>query len=203
MLEFLIDQYKNVPLWKIAAEAIVFFFGIISVVFARKENVLVYPTGLVCTVITVYLLYIAHYYGEVILNTYYSIMSIYGWYKWSKKINEPDLKISRTTFNEKIIGIVIFAITAIITYGVYVFFDYQLEIPNYIDIFTSGLFFTAMWYMALKKIENWTLFIIGDAISVPLFIYRGYGMLALQYVIFTILALLAYLEWRKYLAKQI
>ena len=60
-----------------------------------------------------------------------------------------------------------------------------------------------MWYMALKKIENWTLYIIGDAITVPLFIYRGYNLLALQYVIFTILAILAYLEWRKYLAKQI
>lgn len=203
MLDFFIDQYKNVPLWKIAAEAIVFFFGIISVVFARKENVLAYPTGLVCTVITVYLLYIAHYYGEVILNTYYSVMSIYGWYKWSKKTNQTDLKITRTNKKEKIIGLGIFTITAIITYGVYVFFDYQLEIPNYIDIFTSGLFFTAMWYMALKKIENWTLFIIGDAIAVPLFFHRGYGMLALQYVIFTILALLAYLEWRKYLAKQI
>lgn len=203
MLDFFIDQYKNVPLWKILAEAIVFVFGIISVIYARKENILVYPTGLVCTVITVYLLYIAHYYGEVILNTYYSIMSIYGWYKWSKKTNQPDLKITRTNKKEKVIGLGIFVITAIITYGVYVFFDYQLEIPNYIDIFTSGLFFTAMWYMALKKIENWTLFIIGDAIAVPLFLHRGYGMLALQYVIFTILALLAYLEWRKYLAKQI
>lgn len=203
MLDFLIDSYKNVPLWKIVAEVIVFFFGIISVFFAKKEHILVYPTGLICTLITVYLLYIANYYGEVILNSYYSIMSFYGWYKWSKKSDKPDLKISRTSPKEKKIGLLIFSITALLTYFVYVFFDYELEIPNYIDIFTSGLFFTAMWYMALKKIENWTLYIIGDVIAVPLFIYRGYNLLALQYVIFTILAILAYLEWKKYLAKQI
>ena len=87
----------------------------------------------------------------------------------------------------------------IITYLVYLFFDYKLEVPNYIDIFTSGLFFTAMWYMALKKIENWTLWIIGDCIVVPLFWYRGLGMLSVQYLIFTVVAILAYLEWKKIL----
>jgi nicotinamide mononucleotide transporter len=87
------------------------------------------------------------------------------------------------------------------TYLVYVFFDYKLEIPNYIDIFTSGIFFTAMWYMALKKIENWTLWIIGDLIVIPLFAYRGLGMLSLQYFIFTILAIMAYLKWKKILNK--
>jgi nicotinamide mononucleotide transporter len=91
----------------------------------------------------------------------------------------------------------------IITYLVYVFFEYKLEIPNYIDIFTSGIFFTAMWYMALKKIENWTLWIIGDCIAVPLFAYRGLGMLSLQYFIFSIMAIVAYLSWRTYLAKKI
>ena len=91
------------------------------------------------------------------MNIYYSVMSVYGWYKWNSKSNGPDLKITRTTHREKVIGVLLFIATALITYLVYKFFDYKLEIPNYIDIFTSGLFFTAMWYMALKKIENWAL----------------------------------------------
>jgi nicotinamide mononucleotide transporter len=70
---------------------------------------------------------------------------------------------------------------------------------NYVDIFASGIFFTAMWYMANKKIENWTLWIFGDIIVVPLYAYRGLGMLSLQYLIFTILAISAYIEWRKIL----
>lgn len=199
MLEFLFNQYKNASTTQVVLEFIVFIFGIISVVCAKKESIWVYPTGLISTVITVYLLYQAQYFGDMTMNFYYSIMSIYGWYKWMSKSQEPDLKITRTTNKEKIIGIGLFFLTLLITYFVYVFFNYKLEIPNYIDIFTSGIFFTGMWFMALKKIENWTLWIIGDCIAVPLFWYRGLGMLSLQYLIFTILAILAYLEWKKIL----
>ena len=137
------------------------------------------------------------------VNFYYSIMSIFGWYRWKSYKTKPDLKITRTSKKEKIIGVVLFLFTLGITYFIYVFFNYNLEIPNYIDIFTSGLFFTAMWYMALKKIENLTLWIIGDCIVVPLFAYRGLGMLSLQYLIFTILAIMAYLEWKKTISQEI
>jgi nicotinamide mononucleotide transporter len=201
MLDFFISQYKNASAIQIILEAMAFVFGIISVFCAKKENIWVYPTGLISTVITVYLLYQAKYFGDMTMNFYYSVMSIYGWYKWTKKSTEPDLEITRTTSKEKIIGFGLFILTMIITYLVYVFFDHTIEIPNYIDIFTSGIFFTAMWYMALKKIENWTLWIIGDCIAVPLFAYRGLGMLALQYLIFTILAIMAYLQWKKILHK--
>lgn len=199
MIDFLISQYKNASTTQICLEFLAFVFGIISVYCAKKENIWVYPTGLISTVITVYLLYQASYFGDMTMNAYYSIMSIYGWYKWMSKSKEPDLLITRTNSKEKIIGFVFFILTMFITYLVYKFFDYKLEIPNYIDIFTSGIFFTAMWYMAIKKIENWTLWILGDCIAVPLFAYRGLGMLSLQYLIFTILAILAYLEWKKIL----
>jgi nicotinamide mononucleotide transporter len=197
MIEFFIDAYKNASNTQIFMEFVAFVFGIASVWLAKKENLLVYPTGLVSTVITVYLLYEAKYFGDMTMNFYYSIMSIYGWFMWSKNNNQPDLQITRTSDKEKVIGFGMFLITMVFTYFVYVFFEQKLEIPNYIDIFTSGIFFTAMWFMALKKIENWTLWILGDCIAVPLYAYRGLGMLSLQYLIFTILAILAYLEWKK------
>lgn len=203
MLDFLISQYKNATILQIILESLAFVCGILSVYFAKKENICVYPTGLISTIITVYLLYQAKYFGDMTMNFYYSIMSIYGWYKWASKDNEPELEITRTSRNEKIIGVGLLILTMIITYLVYLFFDYKLEIPNYIDIFTSGIFFTAMWYMALKKIENWTLWIIGDLIAVPLFAHRGLGMLSLQYLIFTILAILAYIQWKNILNKNI
>ncbi|WP_445453249.1 nicotinamide riboside transporter PnuC [Flavobacterium sp. 25HG05S-40] len=202
MFEFLFDQYKNATIIQIVLEFMAFAFGIASVYYARKENILVYPVGLIATTITVYLMYQAQYFADMTMNFYYSVMSIYGWYKWKKNKSEPDLEITRTTKREKIIGVGLFVLTMCITYAVYAFFDYTLEIPNYIDIFTSGLFFTAMWYMALKKIENWTLWIIGDCIVVPLFAYRGLGMLSLQYLIFTVLAIMAYLEWKKTLQQK-
>ncbi|MCV9934003.1 nicotinamide riboside transporter PnuC [Flavobacterium sp. LS1R47] len=204
MIDFFLNAYKNVPLWHIGLEFLVFVFGILSVWFAKKENIWVYPTGLIATIISVYLLYIAGYLGDMMINGYFSIMSIYGWYNWSKGTGQEDnLPITRTNNKEKIIGIALFCITIFVVFGIYKFFDYELHKDNYVDILASGIFFTGMWYMAKKKIENWTLWIIGDIIVVPLYAYRGLGMLSFQYLIFTILAISAYLEWKKILNNKI
>lgn len=200
MIEFFLDAYKDVPIIHIILELIVFIFGILSVWLAKKENIWVYPTGLIATIITTYLLFIAGYLGDMLVNAYFTIMSIYGWYNWAKKDeSQQNLTISRTNKKEKLIGILLFIITIFVVYGVYKGFNYTINPDNYIDILTAGIFFTGMWYMALKKIENWVLWIIGDLIAVPLYAYRGLGMLSLQYIIFTILAISAYLTWKKIL----
>lgn len=198
MIDFFLDAYRETSVFVIVLEAIAFFFGIASVYLAKNENIWVYPTGLVATVITVYLLYIAGYLGDMVINFYYSVMSIYGWYMWSRKSSSGEvLAITRTTAREKLIGFGMFLLTILVIFGVYIAFGNEIKIENYIDIFTSGIFFTAMWLMALKKIENWTLWIIADVISIPLYAYRGLGMLSLQFLIFTILAIQAYFSWRK------
>ena len=197
MINFFLESYKNATTTQILFEFLAFLFGIISVWMAKKENILVFPTGLISTIITIYIFYKAKYYGEMTMNFYYSIMSIYGWIVWKNRYNNDTTPITKTNNKEKWIGFAMFVATMLVTYLVYQFFGYKLKIPNYIDIFISGIFFTAMWFMALKKLENWTLWIIGDIIAVPLFAYRGLGMLALQYLIFTILAIFAYLEWKK------
>lgn len=198
LIDFFIDAYRGTPIHLIALEAIAFVFGILSVYYAKKANILVYPTGIICTVITVYILNVNEYYGDMMMNFYYSIMSIYGWWNWSrKKEDKPVVPISRTNSKEKLTGVLFFVLTMIVTYIVYRSYGYDMKIPNYIDIVTSGIFFTAMWYMANKKLENWTLWIIGDLITIPLYAYRGLGMLSLQYLVFTVLAIQGYIEWKK------
>jgi nicotinamide mononucleotide transporter len=204
MIDFFLDSYKNAPFWHIFLEFLVFVFGILSVWFAKKENIWVYPTGLIATMISVYLLYVAGYLGDMVINGYFSVMSIYGWYVWAKGGKTDDyLPITRTNTKEKVIGILLFFTTILVVYGIYNYFDYEIKEENYIDMIASGIFFTGMWYMAKKKIENWTLWIIGDIIVVPLYAYRGLGMLALQYLIFTILAISAYIEWKRILDNKI
>ncbi|SDB64288.1 nicotinamide mononucleotide transporter [Flavobacteriaceae bacterium MAR_2010_188] len=204
IFDFFLDAYSKTETYLIVLEAIAFVFGILSVYFAQKVNIWVYPTGLVATIITVYLLYKAEYLGDMMMNFYYSVMSIYGWYNWARrKGDQPVVPISRTSQKEKLVGIGLFILTALITYIVYRIYDYQMEIPNYIDVVTSGIFFTAMWYMAIKKLENWTLWIIGDIITVPLYTYRGLGMLSLQYLIFTFLAIQGYIQWKKSLRSSL
>ncbi|MGY0407402.1 MAG: nicotinamide riboside transporter PnuC [Polaribacter sp.] len=202
ILDFFLNAYRDKPTSAIILEATAFVFGIASVWYAKKENILVYPTGLVATILTVYLLYKVRYFGDMMMNFYYSVMSIYGWWNWSRtENNKVVVPISRTSSKEKIIGFFLVILTMIVTYYVYRYFGYEIKTANYIDIFTSGIFFTGMWYMANKKLENWTLWIFADLITVPLYAYRGLGILSLQYLIFTILAIQGYISWKKNLDK--
>lgn len=202
LYDFFLEAYSTYSKLDIGLEFLAFSFGIISVIYAKKENILVYPTGIICTVITVYILYKAQYFGDMMMNIYYSLMSIYGWWNWSRIQNDKYLlKITRFSKNDLGLTVFLFLLTITITYAVYTFNLTEIKIPNYIDIFTSGLFFTAMWLMANKKLESWVFWIIGDIITVPLYAYRGLGMLSLQYIIFTILAIQGYIEWKKHLSR--
>jgi len=202
IIDFFINSYSETSFTMILLEFTAFVFGIVSVVYAQKENILVFPTGIICTVITVYILFDAQYFGDMMMNLYYSSMSIYGWWNWTRLKNDNStIEITYTSFSERIIALVLFILTIIVTYTVYIFNITTIELVNYIDIFTSGIFFVAMWFMANKKIECWIFWIIGDLITIPLYSYRGLGMLSIQYLIFTILAIKGYNQWKKSLAK--
>ncbi len=180
-------------------ELVCFVLGILSVWYARKENILVYPTGLFSTIITVYLLYISKDLGNMLVNIYFSFMSIYGWYNWKfgKTDNENVLKISTTSNKDKILGIILMILTSVLVYFIYQYLEYKITGDTYLDIFTTSVFFTAMWYMANKKLESWVLWIIGNTLVVPLYFYKEWYLLAIQYIIFTILAVLAFRDWKK------
>ncbi|WP_445383929.1 nicotinamide riboside transporter PnuC [Robiginitalea sp. IMCC44478] len=204
IFDFFLDPYRDRSLLFIVLEAIAFVFGIASVIYAKREHIWVYPTGLIATLITMYIFLKDELLGDMMLNLYYSLMSVYGWWNWSRKKGETSLvRISRTNTREKWLGLLLFVLTLGVTYGVYKLFGTEIGYTNYIDIFTSGIFFTAMWYMANKKLENWTLWILADIITVPLYAYRGWGMLSLQYLIFTILAIQGYFAWKKLLNKSL
>lgn len=198
VIDFFFEPYEGRSTLLIVLEAIAFVFGIASVYLAKKEHIGVYPTGIVATLITMYLFYIDRLLGDMIMNAYYSIMSVYGWYEWSRVRGQKKVRyISRVNEKEKRIALVLILVTMMVMYGVYRFTGTPIASSNGIDILSSGLFFTAMWLMALKKLENWTLWIIANCISVPLYAYRGWGMLSLQYVIFTVLAIQGYNQWKK------
>ena len=204
MLDLLFAQYKGYSFFFVTLEITAVLFGIISVLFARKNNILVYPTGLISTLIFIYILYNFKLYGEFIINIYYSVMSILGWYLWSRRNNgQEEFPISIMNSKEYKISGLIFTVTLLFIALVYHFFDKFTDLTAYVDAFTTALFFVGMWLMAKRKIENWIVWIIADIISVPLYFYKGLTVSSLQFIVFTIIAILGYKEWKIFLQKKI
>jgi nicotinamide mononucleotide transporter len=125
-------------------------------------------------------------------------MSIYGWYHWTRKEGTTDLyQIARITKSETIWAFIIFVLTLFFVVCIYDFFDKFTQWSSYVDTLTTGFFFVGMWLMAKRKIEHWIFWIIGDVLSVPLYYFKGYTFTSLQYLIFTIIAIFGYIEWKK------
>ncbi|PCI07839.1 MAG: nicotinamide mononucleotide transporter [Flavobacteriaceae bacterium] len=224
VIDFFLEPYQSATNLNIGLEFTAAFFGVLSVVYAKKENILVFPTGIISTGIYVYLLSQWNLYGDLIINIYYTVMSLYGWYMWSKIIDNEQhhIPISRTTKKDKIKAFGIFIFTSIFVIIVYRYYNVMPNDLNfsesindaitklgsgnlaefrkgtpYLDTFTTGVFFAAMWLMANKKIENWTLWIAGNIVSIPLYFVKGYGFTGIQYSIFLILAIFGYIAWKK------
>lgn len=202
MIDYFFAQYKDYSTLMVSLELIAIFFGLASVWFAKKDNILVFPTGLVSTSIYAYLLWQWELLGDSMINVYYFVMSLYGWYHWTrKKGDEVEFPISRTTNKDKTYGLFIFVCTIIFVIVVYLYFGKFTTWYSYVDTLLTAIFFVGMWLMAKRKIENWIFWIIGDCISIPLYFAKGYTFTSLQYVIFTIIAFYGYLEWKKILDK--
>ncbi len=176
-------------------EALAVLTGLLSVWFAKKENILVYPVGIISVLIYVYLCLTVKLYADMSINAFYFIMSVYGWVKWSRKTGEnlarPITYATKPEWIFSIIGLVVFFI--ILAYILKNFTDSNVPVW---DGLTTAIFIIGMWLMALKKIENWLAWILGDLISIPLFASKGLILSSFQFTIFLILAVSGYMEWR-------
>ncbi|NRD21941.1 nicotinamide mononucleotide transporter [Winogradskyella litoriviva] len=198
IFDFFFGQYAEYQTSDIVLEIVAVIFGFLSVWFSKKNNILVFPTGMISTCIFVYLLLKWQLLGDMMINAYYFIMSVFGWYVWTRKIDtEHETPISRTTKKEKQISVAIFIATLIFVFIVYKTFDKWTSWVAYIDTITTATFFVGMWLMAKRKIENWIYWIIGDLISIPLYFYKGFTFTSFQYLGFTVIAIFGYLAWKK------
>ncbi len=203
LYDFFVNSYSTYSTLDIVLEFLAFWFGIISVVYAKKQNILVYPTGIICTIITMYLMYKVSLLGHILVNLLYTLISLFGWWNWSRKKNDDLIvKVSRFSSADLPKSLLIFFFIIVVAYTAHDYFatDFEGQTKE-LDIFTSGIFVTAMWLMANKKLENWILWIIGNIITIPLYLSSDKIILSIQYVIFTILAIQAYIQWKKSLSK--
>ena len=202
-LDQLFYQYSQYSNTDISLEIIAVFFGFLSVWFSKNNNILVFPTGLINTSIFVYLLFKWSLLGDMLINAYYFIMSIYGWYFWLKGTNNTVTPISKVSNKDIRIVILLFISSSVFVSLVYSFFDKWETIVSYIDILTTAIFFAAMWLMAKRKVESWIFWIVGNIISVPLYLHKGLAFTSIQYFIFTLIAIAGYIKWKELYNKRI
>ena len=183
-------------------EFVAVVFGLLSVWFAKQEKILVYPTGIISVLIYIYICFNVKLFADAGINLFYFIMSVYGWYMWTRKSDKPPLKITFNTSKDWIItgGLFLFSLILIISLLKYFNGDdvdyWSTNVP-YIDTFTTSVFIIAMLLMALKKVESWIFWIIGDVISIPLYTYKGLVFTSFQFLVFLILAVMGYVEWKR------
>ena len=216
LYELFIKPYEEYTFFQIFLEAVAAFFGLLSVFFSVKRNIWVYPTGIISTTIYVYILFNFGLLGDMLINVYYSIMSIYGWISWNKNTENQIISVDFAKKKDWLVGLNLFAMSLVAVCGVYYFKPFidnhfsmngvslgfqQLDWANWLDIFTTSLFLIGMWFMAKRKVENWLFWIVGDLICIPMMLYKGLGITSLQYLVFTIMAVVGYLEWLKQVRK--
>ena len=211
--DLFIKPYESYETYQIILEFTAAFFGLLSVYFSIKKNIWVYPTGIVSTALYVYILFKFGLLGDMMINFYYTVMSIYGWILWAKSSEDHvHVEVSHATKKEWMVSAGLFLVSLLLVTVVYYykpFIDnqfstenvnfglYHLDWANWLDILTTAIFLVGMWLMAKRKIENWIFWIIGDLICIPMMLYKGLGITSVQYLVFTVMAVIGYLEWKK------
>ena len=209
MIDYLLAPYATYSIFQILIESIAAILGILSVYFATKKNILVYPIGIISTFIYTILLFQWQLFGDMLINLYYTLMSIYGWILWQK--NNATIHRTLHSIDKKtiLILILLFNASALLVLGIYIG-HYALEANtlglallqkltwiNYVDSITTSTFLIAMYLMARKSILNWHFWILGNTIAIPMFLEKGYAITAFQYLIFLILAIRGLIEWKR------
>ena len=182
-------------------EYIAVFTGIASVWFSRKENIWVYPTGLISTIIYIYLSFKFGLLGEASVNFYYTVMSIYGWILWSKKDQDKNavLHISAASKKEWVQYLLFFAAfyVAIFFALTYLKKNFAPEAIPWADAFASATAYTGMWLMTKKKIESWYWWMATNVASIPLYFVKHYVFTSVFYLVLLIMAVFGLFEWIK------
>lgn len=189
-------------------EFIAVIAGIASVWFSRKENILVYPVGLINTVFYVYLSVKGHLLGEASVNLYYTVMSIYGWILWARKDQvkkEHVLHITNSSRKEWLQQLLFFLVFYVVIFASLSWAKqtFAPEAIPWADAFASATAYTGMWLMARKKTESWIWWIATNIASIPLYFVKGYVFTSFQYVVLLVLAVAGLIEWRRRVGSRV
>lgn len=172
--------------------------GILYVILEVKQNRLLWPLGLLTSATYVYVFFNGKFYADMGLQVYYVLISIYGWYYWSRGGQRSDTGELQVVRGGKRQLFILFLVFVISWAGIYFLLDRLTDSSVPLgDSFTTALALVATWMLARKIIEHWFLWIIANLVSIALYIYKGLYPTVILYAVYTAMAVYGYLEWKK------
>lgn len=178
--------------------------GIVYVILEVKQNRLLWPLGIATSAAYVYIFFTGKFYADMGLQLYYVLISIYGWYFWSRggtKRVRGELPVVRITRPQFIWLLLVFAITWA---GIFIVLDRFTDSTVPVgDSFTTSLAIVATWMLTRKIIEQWFLWMLANVVSIGLYIYKGLYPTVILYAVYAGMAFYGYLEWKKSMKNNI
>jgi len=174
-------------------------FSVLYLLLSIRQNILLWPAGMISALLYMAVFFQSKFYADMGLNAYYFFISIYGWIIWrkggGKGAERPVSRISRKT------ALLLLVLTAFAFLGIALILKNYTDSPiPYWDALTTAMSFTATWMLARKILEHWIVWIIVDVISMALYLYRGLYPTMILFAIYTTMAVIGYIEWKRTLA---
>ena len=191
--------------YELIIESIAVATGLLSVWYSKKINILVFPIGIISVLLYVFLFIKNGLFANAIINFLYFAMSVFGWWNWNRQRTtdnrQQTTEVLRVTNLNKKESVIIGFLWSAALFLIIMFAPKDISIR--LDYLTSILGLIAMWLTSIKKVENWIFYIVADIILIPLCIYNGLYLTSLQYVVYTILAIMGYISWNKEAKKNV
>lgn len=178
-----------------ALEIIATITGIIAVALQAKEKIWAWPLAIVSVGISVFIFYDSRLYSDLGLHVVYVLLNIFGWYIWSKRSSEADVKPTKVMSSQLMLSCMAIAVagTFILGYGMNTFTNADMA---YIDAFTTSTSLVAQYLLAKKYLQNWWFWIVVDIVAIPLYVYKGLYFFAFLFFVYLLLSIWGYTSWK-------
>ena len=171
--------------------------GLAYIFFSIRQSIFTWPVGLITSILYVYVFFSAKFYADMLLQVYYVAISIYGWYHWLKgnPAKNAQLEVSKMPRSYYLpVTIAGIFLSSLFIFGLKNYTDSPVPVA---DSVTTALSIIATWMLARKYFEHWLIWIFVDFFSVGLYVWKGLWPTAILFVVYTVMATLGYLSWRR------
>lgn len=172
--------------------------GIAYIFFSISQNILTWPTGLLASALYVAVFFQSKLYADMGLQVYYVVVSIYGWYFWlkgKKPAESLQIPVRKESTGLRLKLLLVSVVLYFIILLILIRFT-DSDVP-YMDSLTTSLSIVATWMLAKKYLNHWIIWIFVDAVSAGLYVYKGLWATVILFIVYTFMAALGYLEWKK------